>query len=90
MRTVEMPEAEADLPALLDEVERGGEITILRGGRPVARLMPSQASDDFVVTPEQRAHAKEAIEDMNRLRAELKHGPFDWEEFKAYRDMGRK
>jgi prevent-host-death family protein len=90
MRTVEMPEAAAHLPELLDEVEHGGEITILRGGKPIARLMPSQPSTEFVVTAEQRARAHEAIEDMNKLRAELKLGPFDWEEYKADRDSGRK
>ena len=32
-------ETEADLPALLDRVERGEEIEITRGGRPVAKLV---------------------------------------------------
>jgi prevent-host-death family protein len=38
MKTVTMQEAEAQLPALLSEVEQGEEVLIARDGAPVARL----------------------------------------------------
>ena len=40
MRTVGAFEAKTHLAALLDEVDAGGQITITRHGRPVARLVP--------------------------------------------------
>lgn len=39
-KTVGAYEAKTHLAALLDEVERGGRVTITRHGRPVAVLMP--------------------------------------------------
>jgi prevent-host-death family protein len=44
MRTVGTFEAKTHLSALLEEVERGKEITITRHGRPVARLVPVEAA----------------------------------------------
>lgn len=38
MRTVDVYEVEASLSVLLEEVERGGEITIVRNGISIARL----------------------------------------------------
>jgi prevent-host-death family protein len=40
MRTVGVFDAKNRLTALLDEVERGGEVLITRRGKPVARLVP--------------------------------------------------
>lgn len=39
MKTVGVSEAKAHLAQLLDDVERGEEVTITRHGRPVARLV---------------------------------------------------
>lgn len=39
MRVINAFEAETTLNALLDDVERGEEITITRGGKAVARLV---------------------------------------------------
>lgn len=36
-------EAKTHLPALLDRVEQGEEVTITKHGRPVARLVPAVA-----------------------------------------------
>lgn len=41
-RTLTATEAKAKLLALLDEVEAGEEIEIIRHGRPVARLVPAR------------------------------------------------
>jgi prevent-host-death family protein len=90
MRSVEMPEAESQFPALLEEVERGGQITITREGKAVARLMPSLKDNVMQGAQEQRLRAREALVDMAELRAELKLGPFDWEAYKADRDAGRR
>ncbi|MCU0291219.1 MAG: type II toxin-antitoxin system prevent-host-death family antitoxin [Thermoanaerobaculaceae bacterium] len=43
MRTVGAYEAKTHLAELLDEVERGGVVTIARHGKPVAVLVPATA-----------------------------------------------
>lgn len=40
MTTVNIHEAKTNLSRLLADVERGGEVTIARAGKPVARLVP--------------------------------------------------
>jgi prevent-host-death family protein len=52
-------EAKTQLPRLLDEVERGGTVTITRHGRPVARLVPIRAG---------RRSTSEAIEALLAFR----------------------
>jgi prevent-host-death family protein len=83
-------QAKNRLGALLDRVEQGEEIVITRHGRPVARLVPNRKPGAIVVTPEARERARKAMEDMDAMRKELKPGRFNWEEFKAARDAGRK
>lgn len=39
MKTVNVHEAKTTLSALLNEVERGEEVTIARNGKPVAKLV---------------------------------------------------
>jgi prevent-host-death family protein len=53
MSTVGVFEAKNRLTALIDEVERGGEVVITRRGKPVARLAPIEGGFD-------RAKAAEA------------------------------
>jgi prevent-host-death family protein len=43
MTTVGAYEAKTHLPALLERVASGEQITITRHGRPVARLVPAEA-----------------------------------------------
>ena len=84
MREAGAFEAKNTLSALLDFVETGEEITITRRGKVIARLIPPRGAIN-------REEARAAIERM-RARARAKkegHGPFDWEEWKAYRDEGR-
>ena len=76
-------EAKNTLGTLLDRVERGEEIVITRHGRPVARLVPNTGAID-------RAQARAAFDRIRKRAVVLKAGPFDWEEFKADRDAGRK
>jgi antitoxin (DNA-binding transcriptional repressor) of toxin-antitoxin stability system len=70
---------------LLDLVEAGEEIIITRHGRPVAKMGPPSG------LPTARVEAALAAAARIRERAEArKTGPFDWEEWKSYRDKGRK
>ncbi len=85
VKEVDAVEVRDNLDSLLDLVERGEEIIITRNGKGVARFVP---------VPERRTvDPEEARAAMERLRARAKeagHGPFDWEEWKAYRDEGRR
>ena len=83
MREVGAFEAKNTLSALLDLAESGVEIVITRHGREVARLVP----------PRHRHSQEEARAALQRLRERAKrekHGQFDWAEWKAYRDEGRR
>ncbi len=55
-------EAKNKLSALLDEVENGGEVTITRHGKPVAKLVPAAAGLDH----EKARRAVEAIRAMRK------------------------
>jgi len=75
-------DAKNKFSALLDKVERGEEVVITRRGQAVAKLVPLARGHDV-----ERARAA-----MQRLRERAKKfgGPFDWEEWKRYRDEGRR
>ena len=75
-------EAKNKLSELLDRAEHGEEVIITRRGRPVAKLVPLAPSTD----EERSRRAAERI----RARAKQFGGPFDWEEWKKYRDEGRR
>jgi len=70
---------------LLDLVEAGEEIVITRHGRPVARMSPHTGVAGA------RVEAARAAAARIRERAKSREtGPFNWEEWKSYRDEGRK
>jgi prevent-host-death family protein len=75
-------EAKNKLSALLDRVEQGEEIVITRHGRPVARLIPANASID-------RSQAQAALQRMRDRAVQAGIGAFDWETLKADRDASR-
>ena len=79
-------EAKNTFGALLDRVEAGEEILITRHGKPAARLAPAV----HTFSDADRARARAALERMSQRAREMKLGPFDWEEWKAYRDEGRR
>ena len=82
MITVGAFEAKTHLGQLLEQVERGEEITITRRGRAVARLVPVAGGDD----------REAALATFRRLReraARLRLGKYDSTEWKAYVDEGR-
>ena len=75
-------EAKNKLGHLLDLVEQGEEVTITRHGKDVARLVPARGKP-------RRDQAHAAIRRIRQRAEALKLGPFDWAEWKAYRDEGR-
>lgn len=76
-------QAKNTLGALLDRVEAGEEILITRHGKPAARL--TQPFTEF-----DRAEARAAATRIRQRARESKSGPFIWEEWKAFRDEGKK
>lgn len=78
-------EAKNTLGSLLDRVGGGEEILITRHGKPAARLVPVSRVSDA-----DRVRAREALARMDERRKEMNLDPFNWEEWKAYRDEGRK
>jgi prevent-host-death family protein len=76
-------EAKNKLGQLLDLVEQGEEITITRHGKEVARLVPARPVRS-------RDQAREALQRMRARAEQRKLGRFDWNEWKAYRDEGRR
>ena len=75
-------EAKNRLSSLLERAEKGEEIVITRRGKPVARLVPVHGQAD-------RSRAEEAVRRMRTRARAMNRGPFDWEEWKRYRDEGR-
>ncbi|MHB8266978.1 type II toxin-antitoxin system Phd/YefM family antitoxin [Bradyrhizobium sp.] len=84
MKHVGIFEAKTHLSALLDEVEKGGEVTITRHGKPVAKLV--QATAEF--SPEEIERRRQAIA---RLRANARRINLNvsHEEIKAWIEDGR-
>jgi prevent-host-death family protein len=75
-------EAKNRLSELVDRAERGEEVVITRRGKPVAKLGPIDVGRD-------REKARRAVEGIRQLAKRMNLGPFDWEEWKRYRDEGR-
>ncbi len=48
MREIQASEAKTRLPQLLDEVERGETLIITRDGKPIARLVPEEQSQQKI------------------------------------------
>lgn len=76
-------EAKTHFSNLLERVEKGETITITRRGRAIAKLGPV----------ENTKNVDEALAALKRIRARAKTfgvKKFDWEEWKKYRDEGRR
>lgn len=82
MRQVGAFEAKNKLGQLLDQVERGEEITITRHGKEIARLVPAKPGFN-------REEAHTAVRRIRERAQQRKLGRFNWPEWKAYRDEGR-
>jgi prevent-host-death family protein len=82
MKVIGAFEAKNKLGQLLDLAEQGEEVTITRHGKAVARIVPAVPSAG-------RGEAQAAIRRIRQRAEALKLGPFDWAEWKTYRDAGR-
>jgi antitoxin (DNA-binding transcriptional repressor) of toxin-antitoxin stability system len=83
MRQVGAFEAKNTLGTLLDLVEEGEEIVITRHGKPVARMIRETLQSD----PQPALDALQRI----RGRALANSGSrFEWDEWKQFRDEGRR
>ena len=80
---VSSSQARINFSALPDQVERGEEVIITRRGRSVAKLVP-------VPRPADVSKAREALRRIRKRAKEMNFGPFNWEEWKRYRDEGRR
>lgn len=83
MKKVGAFEAKNKLSELLDLAEQGEEIIITRHGKEAARLVPPKGVTN-------RDEARAALQRLRELAKQEKHGAFDWEEWKGYRDEGRR
>jgi prevent-host-death family protein len=74
IREIQASVAKTHFSQLLDEVERGATIVVLRHGRPVARIVPDEQG--------RRQRRVKAIEDLEKLGDEIRaeHGPITAEE----------
>ena len=75
-------EAQTHFARLLKRVEHGEEVVITRRGKPIAPLIPAQVGHDV-------AASRQAADRLAALAQQLRLGPFDWDEWKSYRDTGR-
>ncbi len=82
MNEVSVFDAKNKLSALLDQVERGGEVTITRRGKAVAKLVSAGPANE----------AREAVERLRALRDGIaaRGEKFAWDALRAYRDEGRR
>lgn len=76
-------DAKNKLGQLLDLVEHGEEVIITRHGRRVARLVPAGSSTN-------RDEVRAALLRIRDRAEQEKLGRFDWNEWKGYRDEGRR
>ena len=94
MDEVGLFEAKNKLSELVDRAERGEEIVITRRGKAVAKLVPagglSKRQRSRHTVQRIRKRALQAAQDIRNLAQEMNLGPFDWDEWKKYRDAGRK
>jgi antitoxin (DNA-binding transcriptional repressor) of toxin-antitoxin stability system len=89
--TVEVEAMETTIPDLLERIDRGDRVRLLKDGHAVGVLIPAVDTDSRIArTPQQIADAHAALADIDALSKRLNLGPFDFEEFKADRDAGRR
>jgi prevent-host-death family protein len=82
-------EAKTNLSSLVDEVEKGGEITITRHGKPVAKLVAHQEQP----APEVVAKRRQALLELREMATEIakRSGKrLTIEEIKSWIEEGRR
>jgi prevent-host-death family protein len=86
MRQFSAFEAKNKFGTLLDLVEQGEEIVVTRHGKAVARLV-AESLVSKKGTPEE---TKLLVEEFRQMAKGMPRGKFDWNEWKNYRDEGRR
>ncbi len=81
---VGMFEAKTTLSALVDEVEKGGQVVITRHGKPVAKLVRAEPA----LSEEEIAKRRQALKEIRALANELKINA-TVEEIKEWINEGR-
>ena len=76
-------EAKTHFTKIISQVMDGEEILITRRGKPVAKIIPIEK-----VPHSETINA--AILRIHNLAKEIQLGPFNWDEWKNYRDEGRR
>jgi len=84
MKHVGIFEAKTNLSRLIEQVEKGQEVTITRHGKPVVKLVRAAVEH----TPEQIERRKQAIARLNEIASRLKINATD-EEIKSWINEGR-
>lgn len=84
MKHVGIFEAKTHLSALLDEVEKGGEVTITRHGKPIAKLVQV-----IEAPPEEVMERRRAAIAKLRAMAKARGTNFSIEEIKSWMEDGR-
>lgn len=76
-------EAKTNFGKLIQKVSNGEEILITKRGEPVAKIVPLNKNAGTEA-------ALAAVTRMKLLAQQMRLGEFDWEEWKVYRNAGRK
>ena len=84
MKHVGMFEAKTNLSALVEEVEKGGQVIITRHGKPVAKLVRAEP----MLTREEVDRRREALREILKRANELRINATS-EEIKEWIDEGR-
>ena len=87
MKHVGIFDAKTHLSRLVDEVEKGGEIVITRHGKPVAKLVRAEKSDDRL-SPEAVEKRRKALKELREIADQIKINATH-EEIKAWINEGR-
>ena len=88
MKQVGIFDAKTHLSSLVDEVEKGGEIVITRHGKPVAKLVRAEKSDDRL-SPEAVEKRRKALKELREIGQRLKINATQ-EQIKAWIEEGRR
>ncbi len=76
-------EAKTHFGQLIERARNGEEILITKRGKAVAKIIPAKTSDNL-------ESAKVAVMRLRILAEEIKFDHSMWEEWKNYRDLGKR
>ncbi len=89
MVEIGVSEAASNLSVLLEQVEQGEQVLITRDGKPVVQMSRVLQTYERTWTEDDQKRSDEAYARIRERANQLKMGPFDWEEYKKWRDEGR-